>query len=341
MSNNKLSKIIIWAGIFAVSFGLGFVGVQLINKDKPSITEAPSGNMGSPTPTSSSTSSPISSSSTPTEDLDALAQSQEPEQSNEKIIEEVNNENILEGTNSKDKTPTQTQVVEEPKVTLSATKPKLNGDNYSFVATANNLPKDELFFYELWNSNGTLVKSSDNGAFSNVPGVAGGKYTLWLVGSKSRKLVSINVRGFNLINKVQESSPSTTESNLEKTKEEKLTEKPKEEKPKEEKPKEEKPKEEKPKKMLITKEEFQTKLLNANDQTLKMARKATDKKSVLANTFSLVVVDMKADERNHPSDVEGVREKIHFDIWKSATVIDVTYDEATGQVTKAVIRPVY
>ncbi len=326
MSNNKLSKIIIWAGIFAVSFGLGFVGVQLVNKDKPSITEAPSGNMGSPTPTSSSTSSPISSSSTPTEDLDALAQSQEPEQSNEKITEEVNNENISEEINSKEKTPTQTQVVEEPKVTLSATKPKLNGDNYSFVATANNLPKDELFFYELWNSNGTLVKSSDNGAFSNVPGVAGGKYTLWLVGSKSRKLVSINVRGFNLINKVQESSPSTTESNLEKTKEEKLTEKPKEEKPK---------------KMLITKEEFQTKLLNANDQTLKMARKATDKKSVLANTFSLVVVDMKADERNHPSDVEGVREKIHFDIWKSATVIDVTYDEATGQVTKAVIRPVY
>ena len=331
MSNNKLSKNIIWAGIFAVSFGIGFVGVQLLNKDKPSITEATSGYMESLTPTSNSTSSPISGSSTPTEELDDLTQSQEPEQSNEKITEEVNNENTLEGSNSNDKTPTQTQVVEEPKVTLSATKPKLNGDNYSFVATANNLPKDELFFYELRNSKGTLVKSSDNGAFSDVPGVDGGKYTLWLVGSKSRKLVSINVRGFNLINKVQESTPSVAESNLEETREEKPTEKPKEEKPKEE----------KPKKMLITKEEFQSKLLNANDQTLKMARKATDKKSVLANTFSLVVVDMKADERNHPSDVEGVREKIHFDIWKSATVIDVTYDEATGQVTKAVIKPVY
>ena len=93
--------------------------------------------------------------------------------------------------------------------------------------------------------------------------------------------------------------------------------------------------------MLITKDDFQSRLLNENDMSLKMARKASDRESLLSSNFKIAVIDMKSDENNIPSDIEGIREKIHFNIWKSATVIDISYDDVTGQVTKAVLRPVY
>lgn len=95
------------------------------------------------------------------------------------------------------------------------------------------------------------------------------------------------------------------------------------------------------KKMLITKDEFETKMLNPNDNSLVVARRATDKKTVLAHGFSITIVGMATSEKNLPTDIEGIHDKIHFGIWKSARVIELVYNEKTGQVTKATISPVY
>ena len=93
--------------------------------------------------------------------------------------------------------------------------------------------------------------------------------------------------------------------------------------------------------MLITKDEFEAKMLNPNDNSLVVARRATDKKTVLAHGFTITIVGMATSEKNLPTDIEGIHDKIHFGIWKSARVIELVYNEKTGQVTKATISPVY
>lgn len=301
MNNNKLTKSIILAGIFAVSLGLGFVGYRFINKEKSNPTESPVANGSIPTTNGSGNTNPP----------------RKADNSRDLAREEKNKESNMKDDSSLDHSQVQTQDSQEPKVSISATKPKLNGDSYSFVVTAINMPQNESPSFELYNKS-VKLQSSSNGVFSNVPGVAGGKYIVWLVGSKSGRLTSTTIRGCNLPRTEADNKSVATDS-----------------------VKQETAKPEKPKKMLITKDEFQSRLLNANDMTLKMARKASDKQSILSKNFNVAVIDMNPEENKKPSDVEGVREKIHFGIWKSATVVDISYDEATGQVTRVVVKPVY
>lgn len=299
MNNNKLTKSIICAGVFAVSLGLGFVGYRLINKGKTTTTDIPVANGGISTSNGS--------------------ESKNPPKGEGNLRDSANDEHINNSNRQDDISlaqQAQTQDTQEPKVSISATKPKQNGDSYSFVVTATNLSQNESFSFELYNKS-VKIQSSTDGVFSNVPGVAGGKYIVWLVGSKSGRLTSTTVRGFD----------PPKEENDNKVIPDSI--------------KQESVKSEKPKRMLITKEEFQRRLLNPNDLTLKRAKKASDRQSLLSNTFNLVVIDMKTDEAKTPSDLEGVREKILFEAWKSATVVDISYDETTGQVTKAVVKPLY
>ncbi len=357
MNNNKLRTITLLACIFAVSFGLGFIGFKLLNKKSEpkslvTITDGGAGDESTQGPKKDNSKQrkegiePKISASKPKLNGDCysfvVTANNLPQ--NESVYYELYN---IKGMKVKSSTngsfsgipgvpggkyivwlvgsksgklkstfvqgciPTDTDN-DINKVTISISKPKLNDDCYSFVVTANNLPQNESVYYELYNIKGMKVKSSTNGSFSGIPGVPGGKYIVWLVGSKSGKLKSTFVQGC---------IPTNTENNIKNGKEDEIVERPR--------------------KMLVTKEDFQSKLLNANDMTLKMSRKASDKKSLLSKNFYVVVINMNSDENKKPTDIEGVREKIHFGIWKSASVTDISYDEATGQVTRVVIKPIY
>ena len=204
--------------------------------------------------------------------------------------------------------PTQEASKNKEKISLNPSKPELWGDSYRFKCTCTGVPEGTNIHYELWSDR--LVQSSKDGNFKNVPGIAGGKYKLCLVKDENENLVTIRVSGFMPIkNEDSQKSGETVQ--------------------------------EKPKKPLITKDEFEKKMLNPNDNSLVVARRATDKKTVLAHGFSITIVGMATSEKNLPTDIEGIHDKIHFGIWKSAHVIDLVYNEKTGQVTKATISPVY
>lgn len=192
--------------------------------------------------------------------------------------------------------------VPQQAIMLKATAPQLNGTTYSFQAMCTGIDNTSDCHYELWGK-GRKVAESKDGRFSNIPGAANGAYKLCLVGAGNKNLATITVSGFISTN-ADSNEPQQT-------------------------------------KELITKEEFERRMLNPNDNTLQMARKAKARKVLLAPTFKLVVVNMQSGERQVPSDIEGVRDKIHFGIWKSAKVREVTYDEQTGQVTQATIEPLY
>ena len=198
----------------------------------------------------------------------------------------------------------ETEISPVQKIELRATRPRRSGDGYSFKATCQGVADGESVHYELWSDR--KIQSSTDGLFTGVPSVGGGSYKLCLVGNGNRNLATIRVSGF-----VPQEAEHTQDV------------------------------QEKAKKMLISQSEFQTRMLNPNDNTLKMARRATDKKSPLAHNFTLKVVGMSPSENKCPSDVEGVREKIHFGIWKSATVTELAYNESTGQVVQATITPNY
>ena len=204
--------------------------------------------------------------------------------------------------------PTQETSVKREQISLNPSKPELWGDSYRFRCTCTGVPEGTNIHYELWSNR--LVQSSKDGNFKNVPGIAGGKYKLCLVKEENENLVTIFVSGFMPVE--NEDTPGSGE-----------------------------PVVETPKKMLITKDEFEAKMLNPNDNSLVVARRATDKKTVLAHGFTITIVGMATSEKNLPTDIEGIHDKIHFGIWKSARVIELVYNEKTGQVTKATISPVY
>ena len=204
--------------------------------------------------------------------------------------------------------PIQGTPVETEQIRLNPSKPELWGDSYRFRCTCTGVPEGTNIHYELWSNR--LVQSSKDGNFKNVPGIAGGKYKLCLVKEENENLVTIIVSGFMPVE--NEDTPEPGEPVIET-----------------------------PKKMLITKDEFEAKMLNPNDNSLVVARRATDKKTVLAHGFTITIVGMATSEKNLPTDIEGIHDKIHFGIWKSARVIELVYNEKTGQVTKATISPVY
>ena len=234
---------------------------------------------------------------------------------------------IDEPVNSDTPEPRQVTIVEQdPKpIILYTSSPKLNGDTYNFAVAAKNVPLDVTPHFELLNNNGEIIQSSSNGVFSDVPCSKNGKYTIKLADSNGTKIVSRILTGFKAPKQESEANPVTAEVNS-------VTSGTNTVNP---------PVPEKPQKMLITKGDFQKKLLDQNDMDLVVARKKTDKKTLLAYGFRLAVVGANPEEKKTPTDLEGVREKIQRNIWKSAEVSNISYDEKTGQVTEVTIKAIY
>lgn len=81
--------------------------------------------------------------------------------------------------------------------------------------------------------------------------------------------------------------------------------------------------------------QFQSLLLSHSDNSLLGGRNPKVAKSIYIR-----VQGMHDDENIRPDDVQGVRDKIRFGIWKSAIVISVGYDNQ-NKINSAVIQPVY
>ena len=91
--------------------------------------------------------------------------------------------------------------------------------------------------------------------------------------------------------------------------------------------------EEKPKELMKS-GEFQSLLLNQNDNSL-----LGGKHPKVAKSVSLSFEGLRDGDRK-PSDILAVREKIAYGIWSTAKVISVGYDE-NGKINSARIRPIY
>lgn len=287
MSKTNSAKYLILAGIFVVTFGIGYFGVKVVCNSKSTDKETIAQNDKETSAKGEKPLTPPNKKKSPEAPADTVA--------TQPAITETQGQ-----TN-----PGQEASINKEKISLNPSKPELWGDSYRFKCTCTGVPEGTNIHYELWSNR--LVQSSQDGNFKNVPGIAGGKYKLCLVKDEAENLVTIRVSGFMPIE--NEGSPG--------------------------------PEGAVQKKPLITKDEFEKKMLNPNDNSLVVARRATDKKTVLAHGFSITIVGMATSEKNLPTDIEGIHDKIHFGIWKSARVIELVYNEKTGQVTKATISPVY
>lgn len=290
MSKTNSAKYLILAGIFVVTFGIGYFGVKVVCNSKSTDKETIAQNDKETSAKGEKPLTPPNKKKSPEAPADTVA--------TQPAITETQGQ-----TN-----PGQEASINKEKISLNPSKPELWGDSYRFKCTCTGVPEGTNIHYELWSNR--LVQSSQDGNFKNVPGIAGGKYKLCLVKDENENLVTIRVSGFMPIE--NEDSQKSGETG-----------------------------QEKPKKPLITKDEFEKKMLNPNDNSLVVARRATDKNTVLAHGFSITIVGMATSEKNLPTDIEGIHDKIHFGIWKSASVIELVYNEKTGQVTKATISPVY
>lgn len=86
----------------------------------------------------------------------------------------------------------------------------------------------------------------------------------------------------------------------------------------------------------ISAQEFQRRMLTKGDHTLDGGRN-----SLVSRNLRINVVGMHDDEGGKPTDIQGIKDKIEFGIWKSATVVgSLTYD-ASGLVTSVTVSPVY
>lgn len=286
MSKTNSTKYLLLAGIFVVTFGIGYFGVKVVCNSKSTDKETIAQNDKETSAKGEKPLTPPNKKKSP-EAQDTVA--------TQPAIAETQGQ-----TN-----PGQEASINKEKISLNPSKPELWGDSYRFKCTCTGVPEETNIHYELWSDR--LVQSSKDGNFKNVPGIAGGKYKLCLVKDENENLVTIRVSGFMPIKNEDSPEPGGAVQ----------------------------------KKPLITKDEFEAKMLNPNDNSLVVARRATDKKTVLAHGFSITIVGMATSEKNLPTDIEGIHDKIHFGIWKSAHVIDLVYNEKTGQVTKATISPVY
>ena len=288
MSKRNSTKYLILAGIFVVTFGIGYFGVKVVCNSKSTDKETIAQNDKESSAKGEKTLTP------PVEKKSSEAQA-----------DTVATQPAITETQGQTN-PIQETSIKREQISLNPSKPELWGDGYRFRCTCTGVPEGTNIHYELWSNR--LVQSSKDGNFKNVPGIAGGKYKLCLVKDENENLVTIPVSGFMPIENEDPSGPGKAEPE---------------------------------KKMLISKDEFEAKMLNPNDNSLVVARRATDKKTVLAHGFSITIVGMATSEKNLPTDIEGIHDKIHFGIWKSARVIELVYNEKTGQVTKATISPVY
>lgn len=85
---------------------------------------------------------------------------------------------------------------------------------------------------------------------------------------------------------------------------------------------------------LMSAGEFQTLLLNQNDNSLLGGKHPKVSKSIALSFEGL------HDDEKKPGDILSVREKIAYGIWSSAKVLRVGYDEK-GRINSAKIQPVY
>lgn len=85
---------------------------------------------------------------------------------------------------------------------------------------------------------------------------------------------------------------------------------------------------------LMTSGEFQSLLLNQNDNSL-----LGGKHPKVAKSVSLTFEGLRENDRK-PTDILAVREKIAYGIWSSARVLRVGYDEK-GKINSARIQPIY
>lgn len=197
----------------------------------------------------------------------------------------------------------------EPEVVLlKSHAPVYNStsNSYSFTAYVVGNVKDP-YHYELWSINvKKLTAKSEDGKFTNIPPVKGGRYKLYLVSDKTGENIvkPISVKGFDVV-KEPNNNPDT----------DKLKEKPKK----------------------ITEEEFQKRMLDTKDRTLDGGRK-----SPVSKTFKVIVVNANSDESDFGvSDIQDVRDMIHtYNKWKSARVVELEYDDK-GYVTIAKIEAIY
>lgn len=288
MSKTNSIKHLLLAGIFVVTFGIGYFGVKVVCNSKFTDKETIAQNDKEVSSKGGKLLTP------PTEEEPSEAQT-----------DTVATQPAITETQGQTN-PRQEASTKREQISLNPSKPELWGDGYRFRCTCTGVPEGTNIHYELWSNR--LVQSSKDGNFKNVPGIAGGKYKLCLVKDENENLVTIRVPGFMPVENKDSPKPGKAEPE---------------------------------KKMLISKDEFEAKMLNPNDNSLVVARRATDKKTVLAHGFSITIVGMATSEKNLPTDIEGIHDKIHFGIWKSARVIELVYNEKTGQVTKATISPVY
>lgn len=288
MSKTNSIKYLLLAGIFVVTFGIGYFGVKVVCNSKFTDKETIAQNGKEVSSKGGKLLTP------PTEEEPSEAQT-----------DTVATQPAITETQGQTN-PRQEASTKREQISLNPSKPELWGDGYRFRCTCTGVPEGTNIHYELWSNR--LVQSSKDGNFKNVPGIAGGKYKLCLVKDENENLVTIRVPGFMPVENKDSPEPGKAEPE---------------------------------KKMLISKDEFEAKMLNPNDNSLVVARRATDKKTVLAHGFSITIVGMATSEKNLPTDIEGIHDKIHFGIWKSARVIELVYNEKTGQVTKATISPVY
>ena len=92
---------------------------------------------------------------------------------------------------------------------------------------------------------------------------------------------------------------------------------------------------------LITKEEFQTRMLNLQDHSLDGGR--NKKKTFVTDDFKVVVINTnkEIDGEYEVSDVQDVKGMIHtYNKWKGARVVELEYD-AKGYVKLAKIEAIY
>lgn len=189
--------------------------------------------------------------------------------------------------------------VPAPQTSLSTTKPVEDNNTYSFTASIVGDQPTEACRYELM-AGKNVIQSSNDGRFANIPPIKGGRYVLRLVSQAGRYITSIPVRGFIDVNSPEPDAPAPTQ------------------------------------KMLITKEEFQNRMLDRNDHSLDGGRK-----SYVTKDFKVVVVNANSDDGSSDvSDIQDVRDMIKtYNKWQGARVVELEYD-ATGHVTVAKIEAV-
>ena len=226
---------------------------------------------------------------------------------------DIENTNEADPSESEDISSTQNVISsssepqpQTPNISIKATIPVEDNNTYSFTASVVGEQPTEAYHYEL-RVGKTLIKSSKDGTFVNIPPIAGGRYALHLVSDAGKYITSIPVRGFvDKSNPEPEQTPASTQ------------------------------------KMLITKEEFQQRMLNFNDYTLFGNR--NKKKTFVADNVVVMVINRDKEKEGGEfeiTDIQDVRDMIKsYGKWRSARVVELEYD-SKGFVTLAKIEPVY